>query len=476
MIGKEISTLLLLPGIFATICKDEPNGIWLADAAYSCKYLYQFYPEDEYLGIYAARVRLCRQPLTRCCEACTKLGADNTTAQVSEIAQPLTAATPCTDHPEGVWTGVGSRDCKYLTRYYPEDRIWGVYAAKETLCADRQTRCCASCKRISEGENFPTIPTAATPKATEHAPQTYTREEPSFQDTCTDQCLSGVGGTVPGSTCAWLLDRKRLTMKSATNFCNNGFARGCARSCNELKKMAVDVPSSAQNVQEGACTDLPEGVWIADGSRDCKYLTRLYTEDRIWGVYAARERLCADPSTRCCASCKVVKAEFDGVAEQEVAVPDVVIVPLSATSTSKNTDCKDSFVTYGKLTVTCSELRRVESDLYSSRKQLCATQREKCCITCKHINAEKPYTIAKNGENEVFQLEVSQAGNAFRLTGNDVSINVPVSAKTLPESPVVVMQRTLGEFIRRQNQDREKLLSLFKSLSNLVPKNKKIKN
>ncbi|KAH3797334.1 hypothetical protein DPMN_150913 [Dreissena polymorpha] len=57
------------------------------------------------------------------------------------------------------------------------------------------------------------------------------------------------------------------------------------------------------------CTDQPEGVWIADGSRDCKYLTSLYPEDQIWGVYAARERLCANSSTRCCASCKAVNSD-----------------------------------------------------------------------------------------------------------------------------------------------------------------------
>ncbi|KAH3797335.1 hypothetical protein DPMN_150914 [Dreissena polymorpha] len=56
-----------------------------------------------------------------------------------------------------------------------------------------------------------------------------------ISDTCTDQCLSGVDGTVPGSTCAWLLDAERLTLKSASYFCENGFASGCAKSCSKLK-------------------------------------------------------------------------------------------------------------------------------------------------------------------------------------------------------------------------------------------------
>ncbi|KAH3797325.1 hypothetical protein DPMN_150904 [Dreissena polymorpha] len=40
----------------------------------------------------------------------------------------------------------------YLTSLYPEDRIWGVYAARERLCADRTTRCCALCRILLEGE------------------------------------------------------------------------------------------------------------------------------------------------------------------------------------------------------------------------------------------------------------------------------------------------------------------------------------
>ncbi|XP_052222761.1 uncharacterized protein LOC127838808 [Dreissena polymorpha] len=349
--------------------------------------------------------------------------------------------TPCEDQPEGVWLGEGSRDCKYLTSLYPEDRIWGVYAARERLCADRSTRCCASCRILLGGEKSPALtpestsaalthePTlgaltpestsaaltpestsaALTPKSTSAAltpeytsaaippsPQTSARNGPSLQDTCTDQCLSGVDGTVPGSTCAWLLDAERLTLKSASYFCENGFASGCAKSCSKLKfqTKAVTEPTSDPTVTAETCTDQPEGVWIADGSRDCKYLTSLYPEDQIWGVYAARERLCANSSTRCCASCKAVNSD------------------------------------------------------------------------------EKPYTFNENGDNEAFQPEDSKAVISNSENGNDVGNSD--GTDTLTESPDVVVQRLIVEFIREQDQERKTLLSLIKSLSNLVSKSMEI--
>lgn len=116
-----------------TACKDDEPGIWLAGSGYSCKYLTQLYAEDQVIGIYSNRKSICADSSTKCCASCK-----------------VVAANTCEDDVTGVQLASGSYSCKYLTERYPEDQVLGIYDDRVAICNDSTTKCCASCKNITE--------------------------------------------------------------------------------------------------------------------------------------------------------------------------------------------------------------------------------------------------------------------------------------------------------------------------------------
>ncbi|KAH3803194.1 hypothetical protein DPMN_156895 [Dreissena polymorpha] len=136
--------------------------------------------------------------------------------------------------PEGVWLGDGSRDCKYLTRYYPEDR-YGVFTPSRRPLLRPQHAVLRFLPHSTRREDEIYVCCH------------YANASDEINVGCHYACASndrkkwyifasGVDGTVPGSTCSWLLNTNRLTLKGASYFCENGFANGCVRSCSKLKQ------------------------------------------------------------------------------------------------------------------------------------------------------------------------------------------------------------------------------------------------
>lgn len=117
-----------------TACQDEALGVQVAGGRYACKYLTKQYSEDRLIGIYASRERICKSPLTQCCESCKVVAKE----------------TACRDERMGIKLADGSYSCKYLVRYYPEDRLIGIYNDRKAICASSLTKCCASCKIVAD--------------------------------------------------------------------------------------------------------------------------------------------------------------------------------------------------------------------------------------------------------------------------------------------------------------------------------------
>ncbi|XP_052803202.1 uncharacterized protein LOC128233533 isoform X1 [Mya arenaria] len=207
---------------------------------------------------------------------------------------PPTTADPCVD--VHVWIGDGSRDCKYLTAFYPEDRIYGIYSNRKELCKSRNTRCCQSCRRVNSGEVFPDPPTTTTRVTVSTQPRT-TAAPPQLKDTCTSECVSGADGTIPGSTCASL-----LTMAQGAEFCSQGFARGCQLTCNRLlTNSGAPSPTQPETTSMAVCVD----SYVRRGKTVyiCEELMR-NTSD----IYSDRARICSDlNSSPCCHTCSRIR-------------------------------------------------------------------------------------------------------------------------------------------------------------------------
>mgnify|MGYP000084268291 FL=1 len=240
---------------------------------------------------------------------------------------PSLSTDSCKDGVLGVILLDAAYDCKYLTKQYPEDLLYGIYSNRKSICADTSTDCCAACTTVA------------------------------VETECQDEVL-GIQLADGSYSCKYLTEKlpeDAITgiYNSRESICANQQTK-CCSSCKIVK-------------EEAACNDGILGVRIAGGSYACKYLTNEYPEDRMIGIYNNRKSVCSMSTTNCCASCKVVAIE--------TCEDEALGVQLAGGSYS----CKYLTARYTEDNIL---------GIYNSRATICKTSTTQCCASCKQVADE----------------------------------------------------------------------------------------
>lgn len=314
----DLMNLSLLPFLLAVIkfgvaatgpCADsslpDGRGVYLdALTDYKdCKYLLRFYPEDRYVGIYANREYFCTyRTSTDCCSACASV-LDDVKCKNGE-----------TKDGKGVFVAGADRyfECKYLKRFYEEDKYVGIYENRLDFC--NQTR-----KR-------------------------------------TDCC----------STCADVV---------AENECRKG------------------------KVPDG------KGVYLGGVDRyfECRYLREFYPEDKLVGIYDNRVEFCNDAKTDCCTTCANVLGSISESVEnaESTKTPSENVTTAPSWTTTKKSpeltdECSNGCLwigdgSYGRCDWLLDEVNH--PDIYNMRFSLCGDGLTTGCRrTCAEVMKDKPAT------------------------------------------------------------------------------------
>ncbi|WAR04286.1 hypothetical protein MAR_019655 [Mya arenaria] len=376
---------------------------------------------------------------------------------------PTTSTESCVDVPVGgVGIGELAQDCHRLTD--PADFL-GIFRERVRHCSDPETsrKCCASCSRVFSGETFPTAPTRSS-VATDAPGTPPTR--PPLKDTCTYGCVWAGSGTLAGG-CEILLDRKQMTQKIAAYYCTNGFAQGCKYTCSLVRNAGENtaVPTTIPPTTADPCVDVH--VWIGDGSRDCKYLTAFYPEDRIYGIYSNRKELCKSRNTRCCQSCRRVNSGevFPDPPTTTTRVTVSTQPRTTAAPPQLKDTCTSECVSGADGTIpgsTCASLLTM-----AQGAEFCSQGFARGCqLTCNRLLTKLTYKL--NNENEVIKSGLNQEPKAEPLTTGNTSPEPETTTKNLVKlQPWVIINRGFQNLVKKEEQRRKQMENMFNMLKSI---------
>ncbi|KAL4229311.1 hypothetical protein ACF0H5_012353 [Mactra antiquata] len=144
-------------------CQDHPNGIYLVEMYFDCKYLLKPYPEDRKVGIYKSRNKLCKDTMTKCCHSCAIIKNQSLNSGTSKDRRPTTRMVTTTQHTvlkppitetheyidtcnnHCIWIADGSYGrCSWLT-----NPLKSVYKTRLTICRQNMAPGCrGTCQSI----------------------------------------------------------------------------------------------------------------------------------------------------------------------------------------------------------------------------------------------------------------------------------------------------------------------------------------
>lgn len=164
-------------------CVDQPNGIYILGMYKECKYLLEYFPEDQVFGIYDNRHMICGWGTTSCCKSCEivknqPLVTESTTITMttkkptpSATNKPVTKELMDTCADNCLWIADGTMgNCSWLTD--PTNRE--AYPVRHSICNNGFASGCKKTCQIVLSQSTTPIPTTTAKPTTQKKEETPT--------------------------------------------------------------------------------------------------------------------------------------------------------------------------------------------------------------------------------------------------------------------------------------------------------------